>query len=616
MRDPFETLAGVDAFRDLSQSELQQLASRSSLVQIQRGRHLIRQGEDADALYIVVSGRFTVYRDGQIEPIAEIGAGLPIGEIAFFTGGTRTASIVAERDSLVLRLEKEEFESLARTLPDIWRTVTATLARRLAETTSGRNALRIAPRPRTICILPTGGSPIPPGFLHHLQGVFGRHLKALFLDAASGETQTGSALDDTRWFNDLENRYDAVIFIAGDTLSDWSQKAIRQADLVLCVGQQDNSTDTHRRAVSPLEQFAADLHKSERMRLVILHERGGPFHGTRNWLDARPWCHMHHHVILEHDADYERLYRFLSGRALGLVACGGGAFSTAHIGIFQAFQEAGLVFDMMGGTSGGAAMTAALAMGADCDEIERRAHDIFVTRKALRRWTLPRYSLLDPAVFDDAFSEHFTSIDISDLPIPYFSISTNLSRNKVHCHRLGPLWQAVRASCTIPALLPPAYTEDGDMLVDGCLLENLPIHSMHQLKSGPNIAIDFRVPVIDHSGAAGRALPSRRQLIMSSLTPRMRRELPSAPSPQAVLLRSLLLHSQGDRAELGPDDVLLELHLPENITHLDWHKHAELRRHGYDFAQREIDRIGIGRLGIVGLERGAGTNPERSAHDP
>ena len=121
MRDPFETLAGVDAFRDLSQSELQQLASRSSLVQIQRGRHLIRQGEDADALYIVVSGRFTVYRDGQIEPITEIGAGLPIGEIAFFTGGKRTASIVAERDSLVLRLVKEEFESLARSSPQIWR---------------------------------------------------------------------------------------------------------------------------------------------------------------------------------------------------------------------------------------------------------------------------------------------------------------------------------------------------------------------------------------------------------------------------------------------------------------------------------------------------------------
>ena len=158
---------------------------------------------------------------------------------------------------------------------------------------------------------------------------------------------------------------------------------------------------------------------------------------------------------------------------------------------------------------------------------------------------------------------------------------------------MGPLWQAVRASCTIPAFLPPAYSENGDMLVDGCLLEGVPIHSMRKLKSGPNIVIDFQMPVTDQGEAASQSLPSRRQLIMNSLTSRMRSKLPKAPSPQAVMLRSLLLHSQGDRAELAPDDVLLELLLPENITHLDWHKHADLRRHGYEFAVREISRLGL-----------------------
>ena len=129
----------------------------------------------------------------------------------------------------------------------------------------------------------------------------------------------------------------------------------------------------------------------------------------------------------------------------------------------------------MGGTSGGAAMTAAFVRGVGPDEIERAVHDIFVRRRAMRRWTWPRYSLLDPSVLDACLEQHFTSLDIEDLPLPYFAVATNLTRNEPVCIRSGPLWHAVRASSAIPALLPPVISRDGDMLVDGCLLENVPV---------------------------------------------------------------------------------------------------------------------------------------------
>jgi NTE family protein len=313
--------------------------------------------------------------------------------------------------------------------------------------------------------------------------------------------------------------------------------------------------------------------------------------GTRAWLEQRPWLAMHHHVALDNKADYERLFRFVNGTALGLVACGGGAFSAAHIGLYQALIEAGLVFDIMGGTSGGGAMTAAFALGADPDEIERRTHDIFVTRKALRRWTWPRYSLLDHTELDQALALNFTSVDIEDLWIPYFAVSTNLSRNAKHCHRSGPLWEAVRATSAVPAMLPPFFTADGEMLVDGCLLDNVPVEAMRSLKSGPNVVIDFSLPKMDRCKVDYRTLPSRRALLWRIWTRSGRRGLPLAPTPQAVLMRSLMLNRRDFVEDLGPADILLAPRIPAGVGHLDWHKHQLLREKGYEFARAELARL-------------------------
>ena len=73
---------------------------------------------------------------------------------------------------------------------------------------------------------------------------------------------------------------------------------------------------------------------------------------------------MHHHLVADDSAGYDRLARFVSGNARGFVACGGGALCAAHVGVYKAFLEANIGFDVFGGTSGGGAMAAAFAMGA------------------------------------------------------------------------------------------------------------------------------------------------------------------------------------------------------------------------------------------------------------
>jgi hypothetical protein len=94
---------------------------------------------------------------------------------------------------------------------------------------------------------------------------------------------------------------------------------------------------------------------------------------------------MHHHVALHDALDVRRLYRFLSGCAIGFVAGGGGALGSAHLGVYKAFREAGAEFDILGGTSVGAAMMAALAYGVDPERVDEGTHNIFVKSRAFRR---------------------------------------------------------------------------------------------------------------------------------------------------------------------------------------------------------------------------------------
>lgn len=577
-------LRSIGIFSDLGPEDLASLAAEFELLEVKRGEALVGQGDPADALYVVVSGRFVVSREGRPAPICEIGPDQPIGEIAFLTGGIRTATVRALRDSLVLKLTREQFERLSAMKPTILRSLTATVARRLAATTAG--VPPPDPRPRTIAVIRAGDRPVPPEFLHMLAAQLRAQSRTLVLRSEQdvpgleGLLQTVEA---TRVLNTLERQYETILFITDQELTPWSEKALRHADVVLAVGLFESDPD-----LSPLERRAADYLLPEAIRLVLLHPHRTRPRGTARWLDRRSVA-MHHHVALDSEDDVRRLLRFVTGRALGFVACGGGALCAAHVGLFKALMEAGISFDIMGGTSAGSAITAAFLLDAKPDEINRAIHDIFVSNKAMRRYTWPRYSLLDHRHFDQHLGRYIQRIDIEDLWIPFFAVSTNLSRFSLHSHRRGDLFTAVRASSSIPALLPPVYTAEGEMLVDGCLLDNVPISVMHEIKSGPNVVVSFMLPKLERFAVDYASLPSGGELMRRAMNP-IGEKLPKAPGPAAVLMRSLMANRQDFQRNMRPEDLLLVPSLPQDAGFLDWHRHDELMDLAYCWAKGELAR--------------------------
>jgi NTE family protein len=584
-----QALPLIEIFAQLDAAEMTELAARFQTRSLKRGEAVIRQGEPADALYIVVSGRFSVTREGRRTPIAEIGPDQPIGEIGFITNSaSRTATVTAMRDSIVLRLDRGDFEQLTRKHPMIWRSLAMTLAQRLAVTTAAAPPPP-DPRPRTVAIIRAGDSPQPMAFYLKMATIFERSGKTLVLDSQSAPdaVKVGAKNESaaaTRALNALEAGADFVLFLADPEPTAWSEKVIRHADLVLAVGQHDASHEPN-----ALEALAAKFLPQDAMRLVLLHSERRPISGTSRWLRDRRIA-MHHHIAMSESEGYERLFRFIAGTARGLVACGGGALCATHIGVYRALREQGYDFDIMGGTSAGSAMVAAFAFGNSPDEIDAAIHDIFVANKAMKRYTLPRYSLLDHQHFDAQLRRYFGGVDIEDLWLPFYSVSTNLSSYRLHVHRNGDLWTAIRASASIPVLLPPIYTSEGEMLVDGALLDNVPIGPMHELKSGPNVVVSFLLPDMERFNVDYEALPSRSALMRSAMNPLRRTRLPAAPGLGTVLMRSLMANRQDYNRHIGEEDLLLVPPIASEFGFLDWHRHSELVKFGYDWTLSDLQR--------------------------
>ncbi|MGH6925923.1 MAG: patatin-like phospholipase family protein, partial [Propylenella sp.] len=467
------SFSSIPGFSQLSTQALLRFEAKATRIRVRRGDVLVRQGEMADELYLVLTGRFYVMLEGKPGMIAEIGPGEPIGELAFLGGGPRTASVVAARDSDVLKLTREAYAEIAQEAPEIVSTILASVAKRLAAVTAASPVLRRR-RPRIVALLPIGDAEcLPAGFLERLKHA----LAPLAVAIVSPQTLPHGSTEYSAVAAALaatEAEADLVLLSVDRGDETLASLFLNHADELLLVAP---ASDAGRRAdsLSATERTASELFFKEHRALVLLRDSSAtPIAGTGRWLRGRDVA-LVHQVALDRSADIERLARFLAGSAVGLVLGGGAALGCAHLGIARALGEAGIPIDFMGGTSVGAAVAASLAMGALPDDILDLSTEIFIRKRALRWLTIPVYSIIDHRRFDAELKRHYASTLIEDLPINYFAVSANLTQNDVYVHRSGLLWEAVRASSAVPGVLPPFITEGGEVLADGALVDNVPV---------------------------------------------------------------------------------------------------------------------------------------------
>ncbi len=592
-----KVLATSSFFQGLDEATLRDLAPELEPVFLPGGEQLIRQGDPGDALYVILNGRLRVVveqENGDEVTVGEVGQGECVGEMAVLTQETRSASLYAIRDSSLVKLSKEGFNQFRKQNPHVMDMIIELLVRRIREQNlpnAGRKA-----RQGTSVALVAHSLDVPlTEFAIRLNASLAKlgaslHLNARLLDDYLGGGMAQTLVTDSKnrnivaWLSEQEISKRFVIYEADLSPSAWTRRCLRQADLVFIVGKA--GTDPKPNEIEAEILGADDDQLTARKELVVLHDNGRhrPTE-TDRWLVVRD-VESHHHVRLAEQSDFARLARAISGRTVGLVLSGGAARGYAHIGVIRALEERGIPIDVIGGASIGSVMAALYALGFDFETMVEVCHREMHKGKAYNAYTFPMVALLNDRKFNAMLQSMFGDVRIEDLWLPYFCVSSNLTRAEERIYRSGPLWKGVRASTSIPGGLPPVF-EGGEVYVDGGVLNNLPTDVMRRLCEGYVIASDVSGGIDMETQAPDYEYVSGWRLLFKRLNPFFKSE--SLPSLIGVTMRSAELGSVQNTIFQRQE---VDFFLRPPVTHFGafaTESIAEIAEAGYAYAAKQIE---------------------------
>ncbi len=576
------SLKSIPFLKDVPGRALRAAGREATWFSLPAGMPLFTAGEAAHSISFVLTGSLGTFRtspDGRTEFLGHVRAGEPVGEMALFLGGIdldgdgnpndapHSNSCYALRDCEILTISRRGFERIIKADPEILEAMVRLMLLRLRQ--PGRRSERA--EPKVFTLLATS----PTIDLKLRAEALQAALAALNLSAAIVTEAEGDG-KPTAYFDALERDHDLVMLVAAIGDTSWYRLATRQADRIWVVARADA------RPSVPLlpETGNSPARELQLIDVVLLHHNQ-----ERKASRPEDWCAaagaariLHWHGMDRGDST--RLARIMAGRSVGLVLSGGGARAYAHIGVIRALRELGVPIDFCGGSSMGAVVAACAAMGWDDDEIDRRIRKAFVDSNPLGDFNLPVVAMVKGRRVNQRLQEHFGEAEIGDLAIPFFAVSTNLTDGAFRVHRSGLLRTALRASISLPGILPP-MVHDGEVLVDGAVLNNFPVDVMGDLHRGLVIGSDVARAPEGLSAEEFRDPPGFLGWVL-------RHGFSCAPPIAGLLMRSATVTVNPTE---GRDrcDVLI---LPEltGVQLRDWKAYDAAVEAGYDAARAAFDR--------------------------
>uniref|UniRef100_A0A8C3J6Z8 lysophospholipase n=1 Tax=Calidris pygmaea TaxID=425635 RepID=A0A8C3J6Z8_9CHAR len=508
---------------------------------VEAGRALYRQGDKSDCTYIALNGRLrSVIQkgSGKKELIGEYGRGDLIGVVEALTRQPRATTVHAVRDTELAKLPEGTLNNIKRRYPQVVTRLIHLLSQKIlgnlqqlrgpfASSGLGMASSSEPTNPTsnlsTVAVLPVCDDVPTAAFTLELKHALNAIGPTLLLTSDIIRARLGSsALDSIQeyrlsgWLAQQEDIHRIVLYQTDSTLTPWTVRCIRQADCILIVGLGDQEP-----ALGELEQMLENTAVRALKQLVLLHREDGPSPSrTVEWLNMRSWCSGHLHIrcprrvfsrrsptklremyekVFEKNAnrhsDFSRLARVLTGNTIALVLGGGGARGCSHIGVIKAMEESGIPIDLVGGTSIGAFIGALYAEERSAVRTKQRAREwakcMNSTFKTVLDLTYPITSMFSGSAFNASINKVFEDKQIEDLWLPYFNVTTDITASAMRVHTDGSLWRYVRASMTLSGYLPPLCDpKDGNLLMDGGYINNLPADIARNMGAKTVIAID------------------------------------------------------------------------------------------------------------------------------
>lgn len=626
-------------FGKLDADILRDVRNEMQLHPLKKGDRLVAQDEPSDSLYLIVNGQVRVFRQKDTETqehrepmhqVTDLGRGQTVGETGFLTGEARNASVYALRDTLVARLDSDAYFKLLRKYPE-------PLTRFFSAQVLAPLVRPIKKKHHTIALI--GLNPwdtdhlIPIDELAkrlkwHIEnpwyssGDGGRSRSATYINEKVTDQQLGEAgisgapinsashLRLQHWFAEQEAQHECLIFGVNHTCepdspesghqcgeqqsSNWLKRISHQVEQVVFVV--DSNTDCSTLTLPAcFNSDHGEIPLDPGYSLALLHTADCemPAH-TAAWL-AKFNVNAHHHIRWSDDeesgwnertkSDVARVARLLTGEAIGLVLSGGAARGFAHLGVVRAMHEAGVPIDILGGTSAGAISASIIGAGYSDDQ----AHDLVLKygkRENMNDYTLPTTALFKGKRFSELLRKFVGDVQIEDLWLPFYCVSINMTDASEVVHRQGPLWKYVRASASLPIMLPPVA--DGEkLLVDGAMLNAMPVEIMSSDRGcGTVIGIDV-------SGGTGMRGEYHYGTELSGWQQLMRKFNPMAKPHRSPTLPTTILaiSAIGAVGRLPSQRAHADLHIRPPVHRfkmMDYDSREQIMQVGYEAAKEEI----------------------------
>ena len=579
------SLASVGIFRNLDPAILRRLEAELQWLTLDAGDTLVRQGASGDSLFIVMSGRLGVFAEGSDgeEVVGEIGKGEVVGEVAFIADLPYAATVLALRSSVLAQLMRPSLQRIQSEYPALTAHIMRTLAERLHSPAS-RN--KTVDRGSTIALVVVSREP-------HVRDVAARFVASLGTcdttlhlnqDRVTATFQSDSAAVEndflfTEWLARCESGVHFVICETDATPSTWTERSLHHADRVLLLV---DAGDTAESVGRQLRAIGVDRCLTRRELVLVRRSTDAP--QTAAWRGILPVSEIHH-VRAGEGGDVDRLARIVAGRAVGLVLGGGGARGLAHIGVVRALREAGVPIDYVGGASMGAVIAGEVALGWTPQFMLQRSKEEFRVNPVRGDYTLPMVAVSTATKLVRMLKGLFGNARIEDQIVGYFCVSCNLTRGEIVVHRDGMFRDCTRASSGLPGFWPPVF-RNGELLVDGSIINNTPGDVMKTICGGRVIVVDvsprreLRAELTDRYVLSGwEALRSRPRAASRA----------SHPNIFNIVMRAAMLNSVLDADRMKRQ---VDLYLQPPVAHVDmfnWGAIDSIAELGYRYTIEQLD---------------------------
>lgn len=456
------TLAAAPLLSRLPEAARTRLEADADPVDLPAGEYLFHEGDPAQEMYVVKAGRLDIVAGGTT--VRQLGAGAVLGELALLTGGTRSASVRARRDSRLLRVTQQDFQAAVGEDPAALSALSSVLAEQLADARpQGPSG---SPQPRLVAVVAAA----PDAPVAAVADVLAAALRRTLSVSMPGQVEP-DALER------LEADHDRVVLVADDPDSEWWRMCVRQADQLVLVAPWTARAPEG----PPLGRVDADL--------VLVGDRPARDQ-VRAWASAvAPW-----QLLVAGPDDLATGLRpladRLAGRSIGIVLAGGGARAMTHIGLLAELEDAGIRVDRVVGSSLGSIVAALYASGMTAAQVHEACYSEFVRGNPFGDYTVPLASVSKGRRAEGLLHRYLGDAWIEELPRMFRASATDLQSRTAVDLRTGSVADAVMASIALPVLFPPRRHER-QLLADGGILDNLPVRLLTERDEGPIIAVNI-----------------------------------------------------------------------------------------------------------------------------